>query len=116
FHLINRHAVRRKSDGLPDALTPVVPSLADHAGDEVDVDLLESQVSGPAERAVDFLFKVGPAIELEDLWIKVLNAQAQSRHAHFAERFELVLLERAWLALEGHFGCLPPGQEALETR
>ena len=116
FHLIDRDAVGRKSDGLPDTFPPVVRALADHAGYEVDVDLIESQIARPAEGAVDFLFKVGPAIELEDLWIKVLNAHAQSCHAHFAERFELVLLERAWLALEGHFGCLPPGQEALEAR
>ena len=38
---------------------PVVPVLADHAGDEVEVDLREAEFAGPAEGPVDLVFEVG---------------------------------------------------------
>ena len=90
------------------ASLPVVPVLADHAGDEVDVDLREAEVARPAEGAVDFVFEMCPAVELQNLRLEVLDAEAQPRDAELAERLELVLLQRARLALEGDFaGCVP---------
>ena len=93
----------REVDRLRDADLPVVPRLADHAGDEVDVDLREAEVARPAVRPVDFVFEMSPAVVFEDLRLEVLDAEAQPGDAHVAERFELVLLQRARLALEGDF-------------
>src|SRR5262249_3077758 len=76
---------------------------ADHAGDQIDVDLIEADVAGPAVSAVDLLFEVGPAVEFEDRRLEVLDAEAEARHAHLAQRFELVPLQRAGFAFECHF-------------
>ena len=74
------------------------------------------EVAGPAVGAVDLVLQVGPAVVLQDLRLEVLDAQAQPGDAELAQRFELVLLQRARLALEGDFRGLVPRQDRLEPR
>ena len=45
---------------------------------------------------------------------EILDAQAQPRDAERAQHFELRLLQRSRLALEGHFGGVMPGKQALQ--
>ena len=42
------------------------------------------------------------AVQLEDPIAEVLDAEAEARHAHVADRFELRLGQRAGLAFERH--------------
>ncbi len=102
-------------DRLGDALLPVVPRLADHAGDEVDVDLVEAEVARPAVGAVNLVFEVRPAVVFEDLRIEILDAKAEARHAQLAQCDELVLLQGARLAFERHFLGAVPRQRRLEA-
>ena len=50
LHLVNRDAFGRQRDRLAHAFFPVVPILADHAGDQVDIDLIEAADRGPIRR------------------------------------------------------------------
>src|SRR5262249_40586104 len=98
-----------------DALFPVVPTLADHTGDEVDVDLLEAELPCPAVGAMNLLFEMGTAIKLKNFRIEILDAETEARHAHLAQSLKLVLLQRARFALEGHFLSALPRQHRLQT-
>ena len=93
-----------------DAVAPVVPCLADHAGDQVDVDLLEAEFACPAVGAVDFLFVVRPAVVFQYLVVEIFDAEAEAGHTQFAQGLELVLLQRARFALERHFLDAVPRQ------
>ena len=114
FHLVDGDALRCQGQRLGDALLPVVPRFADHAGDQVDVDLVEAEVARPAVGAVDLLLQMRPAVVFENLRIEILDAQAEARDAQLAQRFQLVLLQRARLALERHFLGPVPRQRGLE--
>ena len=58
--------------------------------------------------AVDLRRAVRAAVELEDVVVEVLDAEAQPRDADVADRLELGLGQRARLALEGDFlGAVP---------
>ena len=62
------------------------------------------------------LVVVGAAVVRQNLVIEVLDAQRQPRDAHLAQGLELVLLEGARLALEGHLRGAFPGHEFLQPR
>ena len=51
---------------------------------------------------------MGSTVELEDVVVEVLDAQAESGDADFLDGFELVLLQRARLALERDLTGLVP--------
>ena len=51
------------------------------------------------------------AVDLEDAVVEVLDAQAQARDAHLADRLQLVLGQRARLALEGDLFRLVPRRD-----
>ena len=73
------------------AVPPVVPGLADHAGDQVDVDVGKAGVANPVPGFVDFGRQVRAAVFFEDRVAEVLDAQAQPRDAQLAERVHLRL-------------------------
>ena len=84
-----------------DAGVPVLVGLAEHAGDEIDVDLREAERPRDRVGAVDFRRAVRPAVGLENRVVEVLDAEAEARDADLADGRELALAERARLALEG---------------
>ena len=77
FHLVDRDAVGRQVDRLADAVLPVLLGLVEHSGNQVDVDLGESDPPGGFVRLIDFSGKMGPAVALENVVVEVFDAQAQ---------------------------------------
>src|SRR5713226_7261038 len=76
LHLIDRDAVGTQLDRLADAIPPVIPIFTDHAGDEINVDLIKLRVLDPAIAAIDFLREMRPAVGLQDGVAEVFDAQA----------------------------------------
>ena len=101
LHLVDGDGVRRHFDRLGHIGAPVVLRLLHHAGDEVDIDVLETEAAGVAPGAVDFVAAVGAAVDLQDVVVKILEAHGQAGDADLAQRVELALVERAGLGLEG---------------
>ena len=89
--------------------------LLDHAGDEVDIDLREAQPLRELIRAPDLRTSVGAAVNLEDVVIEVLHAEAQPRDADLAQHLEFLLAQCARLALESDLLRLVPRQQLLHT-
>src|SRR6185295_17713073 len=121
LHLVDRDAVRFELQRLLDAAAPVLLGLAQHAGDEVDVDLREVERASGAIRLADFRRAMRAAVDLEDAVVEILDAEAQTRDAHSPDGGELRVGQRARLALEGDFfGRRPrrhrgePADQALE--
>ena len=85
------------------ARAPVRVGLAEHAGDQIDVDLREAERARLLVDAVDLRRAVRAAVQLENPIVEVLDAEAEPRDAELAERGELGIGERARLALEGDF-------------
>ena len=113
LHLVDRHAVGRQLDGLPHAIPPVLLRLLHHAGDQVDVDLRELQLAGEMVGAADLARAVGPAVDLQDVIVEVLHAEAQARDANLPDDLELVVGQRAGLAFKRHLLGLVPAQDRL---
>ena len=91
-------------------LSSVSPSMP---GDQVDVDLREADRLREPVDTVDLRRPVRPAVQLEDPVVEVLDAEAEPRDAHLADRLELRLGQRARLALEGDFlRCRPRGRRS----
>src|SRR5205823_5181927 len=87
---------------------PVRFGLAEHAGDEVDVDLRKSEAARVAVGLIDLGRTVRAAIQLENPVVEVLDAEAEPGDPHAADRGELALRERARFALERNLlGILP---------
>src|SRR5262245_49516066 len=83
-------------------------TAADHAGDQVDVDLREAEAAGEGVGAGDLRRAMGAAVQLEDVIVEVLDTEAQARHADVTDHRQLRLGQRTRLALEGHFlGAIP---------
>ena len=108
FHLVDGHAIGIERERLFDRVAPGRLRVAHHAGDQVNVDPVESDLAGPFVRTEDFGRPVGPSASLQDVVVEVLDAQAQARRAQGLDRFELALLQRARLTLEGHFPSVVP--------
>jgi hypothetical protein len=103
LHLINGDTVGCELDRFLDAALPVLLGLAEHARDEIDVDLRKAERLRILIRAENLCRPVRAAVHLENVIVKVLDAKAQPRDAQIANRGELRLGERARLALEGDF-------------
>ncbi len=119
FHLIDRHAVGGQFDRLGDAIFPVVPRFADHAGDQVDVDVRKAGLLDPVPGFVNFARQMGPTVFFEHAVAEILDSQTESRNAQIAQRLHLGLRERARLALEGDFFGVVPidvGPQAIDER
>ena len=82
---------------------PVLIGLADHAGDQVDVDLREPNLLNPAIRLHDLGRQMSAAILFENLVLEVFDTQRHPSDADFFECFDFLQAERARLALEGDF-------------
>ncbi len=54
---------------------------------------------------------MGPAVDFENVIVEVLHPETQPGDAQVANRPQLVIGERAGLALEGDFLGLVPGQQ-----
>ena len=108
LHLVNRHAVGRHPDGPAHAVAPVGLRLLDHARDQVDVDLGKAQLAGVFVSPRDFLAVMGPAVDLENVIVKIFHSQAQARHSQVPDRFELVAGQRPRLAFESDFPDFVP--------
>ena len=81
LHLIDRHAVGRKLDRAANVVAPVVPRFADHAGDQIDVDVGKIGIVNPIPRFLNFGRQMGPAVFFEHRIAEILDAQAQPRDA-----------------------------------
>jgi hypothetical protein len=103
FHLVDGAGVGVHRDGLGDGLFPFVGSLAEHAGDEIDIDLRKADLSCPGIRPQNLRRAMGTAVNPEHFVVEVLHAETEARDADFLDRLEFRLFERAWLALEGDF-------------
>ena len=66
----------------------VSPSMP---GDQVDVDLREVERARELVGRADLRRAVRAAVDLQDAIVEVLDAQAQARDAHLADRRQLVL-------------------------
>ncbi len=113
--MIDRDAVGIQLDGLLDAPRPVLFRLAQHAGDQVDIDLRKVQRPGELIGPEDFGRAMGAAVDLENPIVEVLDAKAEPRDAHVANGRELALRESAGLALKRHFLSGVPGAHRLQT-
>ena len=111
LHLVDGHAVRLERQRLLDAGAPVRLGLAEHAGDEVDVDLGKVERARRAIRLRDFRRPVRAAVDLEDAIVEVLDPEAQPRHAHAPDGGELGVRQRARLALERDLFGAGPGRD-----
>ena len=100
LHLVDGHAVRGEIERPPHAVVPVVVGLAEHAGDQVDVDLREAKRARVRVGAVDLGRAVRPPVQLEDLVVEVLDAQAEPRDPDVVDRAQFRLGDRARLAFE----------------
>ena len=103
----------------PDAVRPVLVGLAEHAGDEIDVDLRKAEVARLLVDARDLRRAVGAAVQLQDAIAEILDAEAQPGDADAANRRQLGTGDRAGLALERDlFGRLPrpARRHALDER
>ena len=108
FQLIDRDAVGRQIDRALDAILPVLPGFADHARDQIDVDVGESRLLDPLPATVDLGRQMGPAVFLQDLVAEVLHAQAQTRDAQLAQRVHLRFGQRPRFTFKGDlFGLVP---------
>ena len=56
---------------------------------------------------------MGPAVDLQDVVVEVLDAEAQARDANLPDGLELVVRQRARLAFERHLLRLVPAQDRL---
>ena len=64
---------------------------------------------------MNFVFEMRSAVVFKNFRIEILDAETKAGHAEFAQRFELVLLQRAGFALERHFLGAFPLQSRLEA-
>ena len=68
-----------------DALLPVVVRLAEHAGNQIDVDLREAERARLIVGAADLGRAMRAAVQLEQPIVEVLDAEAQPRDAGLRE-------------------------------
>ena len=115
FHLVNGQRIGLKRDGLGDGFLPQLFRLLDHAGDEIDVDLREANLAGEGVGARDFLRAMRASVDLQDVIVEVLDAEAEPRDAEFANGLQLVVSERAGFCLEGDFLHLIPREQSLHA-
>ena len=108
LHLVDRHAVRRQST-VRECSPPSSLGFAEHAGDEIDVDLGKTQVARFLIDAHDLGRAVGAAVGLEDAVAEVLDAEAEPRHSDAANRRQLRTSDGTGLALEGDLLRRVPG-------
>ena len=113
--MVNCNTVRCHLDGLGHTGFPVILCLLQHAGNQVDIDLLETHLAGVLIRAVNFPTAMGAAVDLKDVIVEILHAQAQTRHADLVQRLQFLIRQRARLALEGHLLHLVPGQQRFHA-
>ena len=62
LHLVNRDAVGIQIDGLLHVVFPALPGLADHAGDQVDIELIEIKLVYPGHDFKNFFGKMGTTV------------------------------------------------------
>ena len=110
LHLVDGHALGVELEYALDAVRPVGLGLAHHAGDQVDVDLVEAGGADEGPGAVDLGRAVRAVVGLEDVGVEVLDPQAQARDAEVAQQLDLALLQGAGLALERDLLGRGPGQ------
>ena len=78
-----------------------------------------SAASIQSQHLIDFGRQMSPTVLFQDRVIKVLDAQAQTRHADLFERLDLGFGQRARLAFERDFFGLVPtdvGSQAIDQR
>ena len=110
LHLVDRDVVGLELFHLLDAVGPIVVRLADHAGDQVDVDLRKADLLEPVVGSENLRREMGPAVVFEDLVVEILDAERDAGHADLFEHFHLFEAERSRLALEGDFLGRFPGE------
>jgi len=77
--------------------------------------LRKADLPGVGVGSVDLLGPMGAAVDLQDVVVEVLDAQAQPGDPKIADRPELVIGEGSWLALERDLLGLVPGEQPLHA-
>ena len=75
----------------------------------------KADLAGVGVGAMDLLGAVGAAVDLQDVVVEVLDAQAEPGDSEVPDRLELVVGEGSGLALERDLLGLVPGQQALHS-
>ena len=109
FHLVDGERIGIELKRLVDGVFPLVFGLAQHARDQVDVDLSEADIARGLISPPDFRRFMSAAVDRQDLFVEMLDAQAQPGDADFLDGLELAFLERARLTFESHFAGGRPG-------
>ena len=102
FHLVDGARVGIHRNGFGDSLFPLVGSLPEHPGDQIDIDLREADLPCPGISPANLRRAMGSAIDPEHLIVEMLDAETQPRYADLLDRLEFGLFERAGLALKSH--------------
>ncbi len=110
LHLVDGDAVGLERQRLVDAVAPVLVGLAQHPGDEVDVDLREVERPRELVGAVHLGRAMRASVGGEDLVVEVFDAKAEPGHAEPADDAKLGLGQRARLALERDLRRVTPGR------
>ena len=58
---------------------------------------------------------MGAAVDLKNVIVEILHAQAQTRHADLVQRLQFLVRQSAWLALESYLLNLVPRQQTLHA-
>src|SRR5687768_16552079 len=76
LHLVNGHAIGLQLERPSYGFAPLVIIIADHAGDEIDINVRKTSGLDPGPGAVNFMRLVCAAVFAEDLVIEMLDAEA----------------------------------------
>src|SRR5262249_15287031 len=90
---------------------PVAFGLVQHARDQIDIDLGETDRADEIIRPVDLLRPMSAAVDLEDMIVEVFNSKAEPRNADLLDDFELAFGQSAGFGFEGDLLGCAPGQE-----
>ena len=87
---------------------PVLVGFADHASNQIDVDLRKADLLQPTVGFENLRREMCPAVFFQNLVLKILDPQRDPRDADFFKRFDFLQAQRARFAFEGNFlGGLP---------
>lgn len=108
FHLVDGDVIGGEFENFINAGGPVFIGFADHAGDEVDIDLGEADFPDPVPGAEDLGREMGTTVFFEDLVVEIFNAKREAGDPDIAEGFELIEAESARFAFKGNFASVIP--------
>ena len=91
LHLVDRHAVRRKFNCLPNTLAPILFCLFHHPRNQIDVDLREIQLAREIIGTVNFTRPMRAAVNIQNVIAEVFHAEAEPGDTQIANHLEFVV-------------------------